>query len=113
MPKSNRSRSARAKRAALPQLPPQLPAIGGPASVRLDDVLQVQRRYVVDGVLTCVSEIGRFRGVQVLGSVEHLVLEDAKKREVHMIPLPTVSEIVLKQRSIPRDEREAFDPSFA
>jgi hypothetical protein len=83
---------------------------GNPGSLYLGDKIRVERRYVVDGVLTCVSDEGAFNGVQYLGSLEHLLLED--KEGVRMIPLPTISEITVTQAAQRPPERDAFDPSF-
>ncbi|HVL87957.1 MAG TPA: hypothetical protein VM681_08155 [Candidatus Thermoplasmatota archaeon] len=91
---------------------PQANAIPSPASIYLGDIIRVERRYVVDGVLTCVTDKGTYSGVQYLGSLEHLMLED--KEGVRMIPLPTISEIFLEEAA-PRPETDGknFDPSFA
>lgn len=82
-----------------------------PSSLFLGDFIRVERRYVVDGVLTCVTDKGKFTGVQYLGSMEHLMLGDDSG--VRMIPLPTISEIVVEE-SAPRpvDEGKSWDPSF-
>lgn len=87
-----------------------------PRNVNLGDQLKIERRYIVDGVLTCVTDQGKFRGVQVLGSSENLVIEDKKTGEARMIPLHTISEITItKAAPRPREAESApaFDPSFA
>ncbi len=73
-------------------VPPVAPVT--PRSIRLGDALKIERRYVVDGILTCITDEGRFHGVQQIGSAEHLILDDPKQG-VRMIPLPSISEILL------------------
>lgn len=58
------------------------------------DVLRVERRYLVDGVVSTTTAQGRFAGVERIGSTEHLVLRD-EDGTVRMIPLSSVSEMVL------------------
>lgn len=84
------------------------------ATVDVGDAIRIERRYVVDGALTSVEDTGRFRGVELVGSSEHLVLEQGRKRTVRMIPLHTVSEITLEKKGKPGAARrgDAFDPSF-
>lgn len=77
----------------------------------LGDKIKVERRYVVDGVLTCISDKGVFNGIQVLGSSEHIVIEG--KEGVRMIPLATVSEIQLEGPVKRETPKPAFDPSFS
>lgn len=84
--------------------------VTSPRHVHLGDELKIERRYVVDGALTSVTDKGTFQGLQVLGSTEHLVIEDGA-REVRMIPLHSISEITVVAAK--RSERESFDPSFA
>jgi len=78
--------------------------------VMLGDKIRVERRFVVDGKLTSVCDAGVFHGVQAMGSTEHVLLED--KGEVHLIPLPSIAEIVLVE-SAPKLVQDRFDPSFA
>lgn len=59
------------------------------------DLLKIERRYMVDGVPTSVTDKGRFAGVQVVGTSEHIVLEDVQRKEVRMFPLSSVCEITL------------------
>ena len=72
-----------------------------PQALAPGDFLRIERRYVVDGQLTCVADEGRFEGVERVGSSEHLVIKGADK-EVRMIPLHAIAEIKLvkaKRRS--------------
>lgn len=85
-----------------------------PMQVDLGDHIRVERRFVVDGELTCVADKGVFHGIQAMGSVEHLLLED--KGEVRLIPIPSISEIVLeglKEKAAQSQPPQGFDPSFA
>lgn len=66
-----------------------------PVSLVHGDLLRIERRYVVDGVVTTVTDKGRFAGVQTVGSAEHIVLEDRERKEVRLFPLHAVSEIAL------------------
>lgn len=59
------------------------------------DLLRIERRYLVDGVLQLVTDHGRFEGVKVVGSAEHLALKDAERKEVRLFPLHAISEITL------------------
>lgn len=110
-----RSRSPAA--GPVPDKKPSRPAgpkprpVPSPRHVHLGDTLKIERRYVVDGALTSVTDRGTFQGLQVLGSTEHLVIEDAAQ-EVRMIPLHSISEITVVAAA-KRAERESFDPSFA
>ncbi|MCA1813330.1 MAG: hypothetical protein LC624_05190, partial [Halobacteriales archaeon] len=61
------------------------------------------------GRLTSVCDAGVFHGVQAMGSTEHVLLED--KGEVHLIPLPSIAEIILVESASQQQDR--FDPSFA
>lgn len=90
-----------------------------PRSLRFDDdrglargdVLKVERRYVVDGVVTCVTDKGRFAGVESVGSVEHIVVEG--KEGTRMIPLSSVSEIEVVERAKKVAETPGrFDPAY-
>ena len=75
------------------------------------DVLKVERRYVVDGVVTCVTDKGRFAGVESVGSVEHIVVEG--KEGTRMIPLASVSEIEVVERAKRVAEAPGpFDPAY-
>lgn len=81
------------------------------------DLLKVERRYLVDGVLTRVTDQGVFAGVQAVGSAEHLVLEGGKKKGVRLVPLHSISEIKLL-KTVPRQAPKpaaapAWDPSFS
>lgn len=81
-------------------------------NVGLGDRIRVERRFIVDGVMTCVADKGVFHGVQAMGSVEHILLET--KGEVRLIPIPSISEIVLERATERRDTLPGgFDPSFA
>lgn len=79
----------------------------------LGDRIRVERRFVVEGRLTSVMDAGVFHGVQSMGSTEHVLLE--RQGEVHLIPLPSISEIVLEEAAQKRGPgaQGAFDPSFA
>lgn len=81
--------------------------------MRLGDAVRIERRYIVDGSLTSVLDEGRFKGVQLLGTSEHLVIESGPDGDVRMIPLHSISEIALVGGARSRDEPESFDPSFA
>lgn len=64
------------------------------------DLLRIERRYVVDGQLTCVMDEGKFVALERIGSAEHLVIKDGK--DVRMFPLHAIAEIKLvkaKRRS--------------
>lgn len=75
------------------------------------DVLKVERRYVVDGVVTCVTDKGRFAGVESVGSVEHIVVES--KEGMRMIPLSSVSEIEVVERARRATATPGpFDPAY-
>lgn len=86
------------------------------------DKLRIERRYVVDGQLTSVTDEGRFAGIERVGSAEHLVLKDGK-RKTRLFPLHAIAEITLV-KSVPRAKAEvaaaaepaqaaAWDPGFA
>lgn len=82
--------------------------------VALGDRIRVERRFVVEGKLTSVADKGVFHGVQAMGSVEHILLET--KGEVRLIPIQSISEIVLEGANEKRsagDEPRLHDPSFA
>lgn len=76
--------------------------------IGVGDEVKIERRYVVDGALTSVSDEGRFEGIQLLGTMEHIVLD--AKGDLRTIPLASVSEITLV-RAAPR-QAEGSDPSF-
>lgn len=79
------------------------------------DVLKVERRYLVDGVLTRATDQGVFAGVQAVGSAEHLVLEGGRRKGVRLVPLHTISEIKLL-KAVPRAPKAlppAWDPSIS
>jgi hypothetical protein len=59
------------------------------------DVLRIERRYVVDGQLTCVTDQGRFERIERVGSSEHIVLRDAKSKKTRLFPLHAIAEITL------------------
>ena len=83
------------------------------SSISIGDLVKVERRYVMEGSITSVTDQGRFQGVQVFGSLEHLVLQD--KRELRLIPLASVSEITLVRAAPARADpapEPAYDPSF-
>lgn len=83
------------------------------------DKLRIERRYVVDGQLTCVTDEGAFAGIERVGSHEHLVLKNGRKG-VRMFPLTAIAEITLvkaakrAREAVPAEPaRPAHDPSFA
>lgn len=80
------------------------------------DVLKIERRFVVDGVLQKKTDRGVFAGVQVVGTSEHLVLEGGKKVSARLVPLTTVCEITVV-KAMPRQPPAApvptWDPSIA
>lgn len=76
--------------------------------IGVGDVVKIERRYVVDGSLTSVQDEGRFQGIQLLGTMEHIVLD--AKGETRTIPLASISEITLVAAA-PRP-LETTDPSF-
>lgn len=87
-------------------------------SVGLGDRIRVERRFVVDGKMSCVADRGVFHGVQAMGSIEHVLLET--KGEVRLIPIPSISEIVLEHvdekkqaQVLAQPQGLPFDPSFA
>lgn len=73
------------------------------------DFLRIERRFVVDGIVTTSTTEGRFAGVQQLGTSEHIALEDAQK-EVRLYPLGSVSEITLVQAG-PREPKAEARPA--
>lgn len=78
------------------------------------DVLKIERRFLVDGVVQKKTDQGVFAGVQVVGSAEHLVIENGsgkKKRRTRLVPLHSVSEITLV-KAVPRRPREATAPAY-
>lgn len=84
------------------------------------DTLRIERRFVVDGQLTCVTDEGKYAGVERVGTHEHLVLRN--KDGVRMFPLTAIAEIKLvKPARRPKPApagtgnppRAAHDPSFA
>lgn len=62
-------------------------------NVRVGDLIRIERRYVVNGNLTSMTDSGTYRGVKSLGSAEHLIIDDAE--EIRLIPLSSVAEITL------------------
>lgn len=75
------------------------------------DVLKIERRYLVDGVLQTKTTKGTFAGVQVVGTAEHIVLEAGKRRAMRLVPLHSVSEITLV-KAVPRKPKLAPAPSW-
>lgn len=59
--------------------------------MRVGDLIRLERRYVVNGNVTSLSDSGTFLGVASVGSVEHVVIDDVDERR--MIPLDSVAEI--------------------
>lgn len=59
--------------------------------MRVGDLIRLERRYVVNGNVTSLSDSGTFLGVASVGSVEHVVIDDVEERR--MIPLDSVAEI--------------------
>lgn len=91
-------------------------------SVRLGDVLRIERRVNVDGAIEKVLDNGRYKGVELVGSTEHIVLEDAEAGTLRLFPLNQVSEIAVvapvpREPPAPAPSREAvaapWDPGFA
>lgn len=92
-------------------------------SLVVGDLLKIERRHMVDGVVTTVTSRGRFAGVQVVGSAEHLALEDPKRKSVRLYPLHAISEITLVKRAQRPDAKDvpvtaapqppAWDPGVA
>lgn len=80
------------------------------------DVLKIERRYLVDGVLQRETTRGTFAGVQAVGSAEHLVIEAGRKRSVRLVPLHSVSEITVL-KAMPRKPKAQpaplYDPGVA
>jgi hypothetical protein len=81
------------------------------------DVLKIERRYLVDGVMQTRTTRGTFAGVQVVGTAEHLVIEGGRnKKATRLVPLHSVSEITLV-KAMPRQPKVApapeWDPGFA
>ena len=81
------------------------------------DVLKIERRFVVDGVMRKKTDRGVFAGVQAVGSAEHLVISSTGKgKEVRLVPLHSVSEITVV-KAMPRKQKETpvptWDPSVA
>lgn len=97
------------RKAAKPQPAHVPPTRSSSRLVRVGDTLEVERRYVVDGSLTSVRDKGTFVGIQVLGTLEHLVLE--AENGTRMIPLVSIAEILLASPG--RAEPDAADPSVA
>lgn len=77
------------------------------------DVLKIERRFLVDGVVQKQTDRGVFAGVQVVGSAEHIVLQKGKRGTVRLVPLHSVAEITLV-KAVPRQQKVApptYDPS--
>lgn len=64
-----------------------------PSQVRVGDLIRIERRYVVNGNLTSMTDSGTYQGIEAFGTTEHIVIDDSK--EVRLIPLNTISEITL------------------
>ena len=79
------------------------------------DLLKIERRFVVDGVMQKKTDRGVFAGVQAVGSAEHIVLEGGKRATVRLVPLHSVSEITVV-KAMPRKPKAepapAWDPSI-
>jgi hypothetical protein len=80
------------------------------ATVRVGDLLRIERRYTVNGELTTQTETGRFLGVELVGSAEHLVLRRTRGKAVRLFPLATVSEITVV-KSATRVDAAASPPA--
>lgn len=78
------------------------------------DLLKIERRLLVDGVVTAVTDEGEFAGVQVVGSAEHIVIEDGHK-SLRMFPLHAVAEITLVKAvaRAPKPQAPSWDPGIA
>lgn len=82
------------------------------------DVLLIERRTLVDGVLQKEKTRGTFAGVQVVGTSEHIVLAGGTKNaSARLIPLSSVAEIKLV-KAMPRKPKvapapPAWDPGIA
>ncbi len=86
------------------------------------DVLKVERRYLVGGVVTTITDEGRFGGVELVGTSEHLVLEDTARKETRLFPMSAISEITVLEHTevleVTVEEQVAptrppWDPSIA
>lgn len=60
-------------------------------NMRIGDLIRLERRYVIDGAVTSLSDSGKFLGIASVGSIEHVVIDDVDERR--MIPLESVAEI--------------------
>ena len=84
------------------------------------DLLRVERRVLVDGIVNTTTAEGSFAGVQQVGSSELIVLR-GEDGAVRLIPLANVSEITLVkavQREAPPShpaapKAPAWDPGVA
>lgn len=63
------------------------------SQVKVGDLIRIERRYVVNGNLTSMTDSGTYQGIEAFGTSEHIVIDDSK--EVRLIPLNTISEITL------------------
>lgn len=91
-------------------------------TVRLGDVLRIERRLTVDGKVETIIANGRYKGVELVGTSEHIVLEDTEQNTLRLFPLSAVSEIAVVE-AVPREPPAAgpvppapaapWDPSFA
>lgn len=75
------------------------------------DLLRVERRYLVDGVISMALAEGRYAGVERVGSSELIALR-GEDGAVKLIPLSSVSEITLVSL-VPRESAHAAPPAGA
>lgn len=92
------------------------------ATVSVGDLLKIERRLLVDGVMQTLTVKGRFKGVELVGQTEHIVLQDPRRKAVRLYPLSGVSEITVVKPATrattapqpePADESPRWDPGFA
>lgn len=78
------------------------------SDVNVGDLIRLERRYVVGGKVTSLSDSGTFLGVASVGSIEHLVIDDVDERR--LIPLDSVSEIQILEATAepPGDDADAY-----
>lgn len=83
-------------------------------TLALGDLLKIERRLLVEGVVTAVTDEGEFAGVQSVGSAEHLVIEDGAKC-LRLFPLHAISEITIV-KAVARQSKPvapSWDPGVA